>query len=239
MERSKQRTKIKESTGERIFTGVIYAILILFCAIIVFPLLHIVSGSFSDPMALLRGEVSFWPKGFTFSMYEKVFKDASIWQGYGNTIVYTVLGILYQRGAHRLCGVSAFPQGFYGRNLFMGVFVFTMFFTGGMIPTFLIVQRLHLLNTMWALILPTAVSTYNLIIMRTFFESTIPFELVESASLDGCNDLVIFFRIVLPLSGPILAVMVLFYGVAAVELLVSGAVVHQRPRPVSPADGAA
>ena len=92
MERTKQRTKIKESTGERIFTGVIYAILILFCAIIVFPLLHIVSGSFSDPMALLRGEVSFWPKGFTFSMYEKVFKDASIWQGYGNTIVYTVLG---------------------------------------------------------------------------------------------------------------------------------------------------
>ena len=89
MERTKQRTKIKESTGERIFTGVIYAILILFCAIIVFPLLHIVSGSFSDPMSLLRGEVSFWPKGFTFSMYEKVFKDASIWQGYGNTIVYT------------------------------------------------------------------------------------------------------------------------------------------------------
>ena len=198
MERTKQRTKIKESTGERIFTGVIYAILILFCAIIVFPLLHIVSGSFSDPMALLRGEVSFWPKGFTFSMYEKVFKDASIWQGYGNTIVYTVLGTCI---SVVLTAFAAYPlsrKDFYGRNLFMGVFVFTMFFTGGMIPTFLIVQRLHLLNTMWALILPTAVSTYNLIIMRTFFESTIPFELVESASLDGCNDLVIFFRIVLP-----------------------------------------
>lgn len=195
MERTKQRTKIKESTGERIFTGVIYAILILFCAIIVFPLLHIVSGSFSDPMALLRGEVSFWPKGFTFSMYEKVFKDASIWQGYGNTIVYTVLGTCI---SVVLTAFAAYPlsrKDFYGRNLFMGVFVFTMFFTGGMIPTFLIVQRLHLLNTMWALILPTAVSTYNLIIMRTFFESTIPFELVESASLDGCNDLVIFFRI--------------------------------------------
>ena len=182
MERTKQRTKIKESTGERIFTGVIYAILILFCAIIVFPLLHIVSGSFSDPMALLRGEVSFWPKGFTFSMYEKVFKDASIWQGYGNTIVYTVLGTCI---SVVLTAFAAYPlsrKDFYGRNLFMGVFVFTMFFTGGMIPTFL--------------------------------ESTIPFELVESASLDGCNDLVIFFRIVLPLSGPILAVMVLFYGVA-------------------------
>lgn len=95
----------------------------------------------------------------------------------------------------------------------MGLFVFTMFFNGGMIPTFLIVQRLNLLDTFWALILPTAVSTYNLIIMRTFFQSTIPFELVESASLDGCTDLGIFFRIVLPLSGPIIAVMVLFYGV--------------------------
>ena len=223
MERTKQRTKIKESTGERIFTGVIYAILILFCAIIVFPLLHIVSGSFSDPMALLRGEVSFWPKGFTFSMYEKVFKDASIWQGYGNTIVYTVLGTCI---SVVLTAFAAYPlsrKDFYGRNLFMIHQVHMSqvpglikdgIITGGMIPTFLIVQRLHLLNTMWALILPTAVSTYNLIIMRTFFESTIPFELVESASLDGCNDLVIFFRIVLPLSGPILAVMVLFYGVA-------------------------
>ena len=134
MERTKQRTKIKESTGERIFTGVIYAILILFCAIIVFPLLHIVSGSFSDPMALLRGEVSFWPKGFTFSMYEKVFKDASIWQGYGNTIVYTVLGTCI---SVVLTAFAAYPlsrKDFYGRNLFMGVFVFTMFFTGGMIP---------------------------------------------------------------------------------------------------------
>ena len=150
MERTKQRTKIKESTGERIFTGVIYAILILFCAIIVFPLLHIVSGSFSDPMSLLRGEVSFWPKGFTFSMYEKVFKDSSIWQGYGNTIVYTVLGTCI---SVVLTAFAAYPlsrKDFYGRNLFMGVFVFTMFFTGGMIPTFLIVQRLHLLNTMWA-----------------------------------------------------------------------------------------
>src|SRR5699024_7265267 len=99
---------------------------------------------------------------------------------------------------------------FYGRNIFMGLFVFTMFFTGGMIPTFLIVQQLGLLDTMWALVLPTAVSTYNLIIMRTFFQSTIPFELVESAELDGCNDLRIFFSIVIPLSGPIFAVMVLF-----------------------------
>ena len=129
------------------------------------------------------------------------------------SILYTVLGTCISVA---LTACAAYPlsrKDFYGRNLFMGLFVFTMFFTGGMIPTFLIVQRLNLLNTIWAMVLPTAVSTYNLIIMRTFFESTIPFELVESASLDGCNDIVIFFRIVLPLSGPILAVMVLFYGV--------------------------
>lgn len=238
MERTKQRTKIKESTGERIFTGVIYAILILFCAIIVFPLLHIVSGSFSDPMALLRGEVSFWPKGFTFSMYEKVFKDASIWQGYGNTIVYTVLGTCI---SVVLTAFAAYPlsrKDFYGRNLFMGVFVFTMFFTGGMIPTFLIVQRLHLLNTMWALILPTAVSTYNLIIMRTFLNPPFPSSWWNPPRWTAATTLSSFphraaaFRPHSCGHGAVLRC-------GAVELLVSGAVVHQRPRPVSPADGAA
>ena len=205
--------KIKEARGERIFTWTIYGILILFCALIIFPLLHIISGSFSDPMSLLRGEVSFWPKGFTLTMYEKVFKDSSIWRGYRNTIFYTVMGTAISVAITTCAAYSLSRKDFYGKNIFMGMFVFTMFFNGGMIPTFLIVQRLNLLNTFWALILPTAVSTYNLIIMRTFFQSTIPFELVESASLDGCTDLGIFFRIVLPLSGPIIAVMVLFYGV--------------------------
>lgn len=205
--------KIKETRGERIFTWTIYGILFLFCALIIFPLLHIISGSFSDPMSLLRGEVSFWPKGFTLTMYEKVFKDSSIWRGYRNTIFYTVMGTAISVAITTCAAYSLSRKDFYGKNIFMGMFVFTMFFNGGMIPTFLIVQRLNLLNTFWALILPTAVSTYNLIIMRTFFQSTIPFELVESASLDGCTDLGIFFRIVLPLSGPIIAVMVLFYGV--------------------------
>lgn len=205
--------KIKEARGERIFTWTIYGILFLFCALIIFPLLHIISGSFSDPMSLLRGEVSFWPKGFTLTMYEKVFKDSSIWRGYRNTIFYTVMGTAISVAITTCAAYSLSRKDFYGKNIFMGMFVFTMFFNGGMIPTFLIVQRLNLLNTFWALILPTAVSTYNLIIMRTFFQSTIPFELVESASLDGCTDLGIFFRIVLPLSGPIIAVMVLFYGV--------------------------
>lgn len=207
-------TKVRLTTGDRIFSWIVSILLLIFCALIVFPLLHIIAGSFSDPMSLLRGEVGFLPKGFTLDMYTRVFKNNDIWRGYGNTIIYTVVGTLI---SVVLTAFGAYPlsrRDFYGRNIFMGLFVFTMFFTGGMIPTFLIVQQLGLLDTMWALVLPTAVSTYNLIIMRTFFQSTIPFELVESAELDGCNDLRIFFSIVIPLSGPIFAVMVLFYGVA-------------------------
>ena len=147
-------------------------------------------------------------------MYETVFKDKEIWQGYWNTIVYTVVGTLI---SVTLTAFGAYPlsrKDFYGRNVYMGLFVFTMFFTGGMIPTYLLVKQLKMLNTMWALVLPSAVSTYNLIIMRTFFQTSIPGELAESASLDGCSDLGVFFRIVIPLSAPIFAVMVLFYGVA-------------------------
>ena len=211
---TKKKNKIQESFGERMYSFVVYALLTVLCLLIVIPLLHIISGSFSDPMSLLRGEVGLLPKGLTTSMYEKVFKDSEIWQGYWNTIVYTVVGTLISV-ALTACG--AYPlsrKDFFGRNVFMGLFVFTMFFTGGMIPTYLLVKGLGMLDTMWALVLPSAVSTYNLIIMRTFFQTSIPGELAESASLDGCNDLGIFFRIVIPLSAPIFAVMVLFYGVA-------------------------
>lgn len=209
-----KKNKIHESFGERLYTFVIYALLIVFCLMILIPLLHIISGSFSDPMALLKGEVGLLPKGLTLSMYKTVFKDAEIWQGYWNTIVYTVVGTLI---SVVLTAFGAYPlsrKDFFGRNVFMGLFAFTMFFTGGMIPTYLLVKQLHMLNTMWSLVLPSAVSTYNLIIMRTFFQTSIPGELAESASLDGCNDLGIFFRIVIPLAAPIFAVMVLFYGVA-------------------------
>lgn len=214
MVKKKQNNRIHESFGERMYTYVVNILLILFCLMILIPLLHIISGSFSNPMSLLRGEVGLLPKGFTLKMYETVFKDSDIWQGYWNTIVYTVVGTLISV-ALTACG--AYPlsrKDCFGRNVFMGLFVFTMFFTGGMIPTYLLVKNLGMLNSMWALVLPSAVSTYNLIIMRTFFQSSIPGELVESASLDGCNDLGVFFRIVIPLSAPIFAVMVLFYGVA-------------------------
>lgn len=214
MVRLRRQNKIKESFGERLYTFVVYALLACFCLLILIPLMHIIAGSFSDPMALLKGEVTLLPKGFTLDMYKKVFQDDEIWQGYWNTIVYTVVGTTI---SVVLTACGAYPlsrKDFYGKNVFMGLFAFTMFFTGGMIPTYLLVKQLKMLNTIWAMVLPSAVSTYNLIIMRTFFQTTIPGELVESASLDGCNDLGVFFRIVIPLSAPIFAVMVLFYGVA-------------------------
>lgn len=214
MVKLRRKNKIHESFGERLYSFVVYALLIVFCLLILIPLLHIIAGSFSDPMALLKGEVSLLPKGFTLDMYKKVFQDDEIWQGYWNTIVYTVVGTCI---SVVLTACGAYPlsrKDFFGKNVFMGLFAFTMFFTGGMIPTYLLVKNLKMLNTIWALVLPSAVSTYNLIIMRTFFQTTIPGELVESAALDGCNDLGVFFRIVIPLAAPIFAVMVLFYGVA-------------------------
>ena len=127
-------TKVKESIGERIYTIVVYLLLILISATIILPLLHIISGSFSDPMQLLTGNVSFWPKGFTTSMYEKVLKDASIWTGYLNTILYTVLGTLI---SVTLTACAAYPlsrKDLFGRNVFISLFIFTMFFNGGIDP---------------------------------------------------------------------------------------------------------
>lgn len=212
--RLRKKNKIKESFGERLYTVVVYTLLTGFGLLILIPLMHIISGSFSDPMALLKGEVGLLPEGFNLNMYKLVFRDDEIWQSYRNTIVYTVVGTCI---SVTLTACGAYPlsrKDFYGKNFFMGMFAFTMYFTGGMIPTYLLVKNLGMLDTMWALVLPSAVSTYNLIIMRTFFQTSIPDELVESAAIDGCNDLGVFFRIVIPLAAPIFAVMVLFYGVS-------------------------
>lgn len=202
-----------KTVGDKVFDAIVILVLLLVTVVILLPFLHIISGSFSNPMSLLKGEVVFLPKNFTLDMYEKVFKSQDIWTGYLNTIIYTVLGTFI---SVFLSCCAAYPlsrKDFFGKNVFMGIFAFTMFFSGGMIPTYLIVKDLNMLNTVWAIVLPSAISTYNMIIMRTFFSTTIPDEMVESASMDGYNDLQIFAKIVLPLSMPIIAVMVLFYGV--------------------------
>ncbi|TDF99509.1 carbohydrate ABC transporter permease [Paenibacillus piri] len=204
---------IKESFSEKLFEAVIILILLAICTSVLYPVLLIVSSSLSDPIAVLKGQVLLLPVNPTLLVYDMVFNNPEIWGTYGNTIIYTVVGTFVNVA---LTALGAYPlsrRDFYGKNIFMLLFVFTMFFSGGMIPSYLLVKNLGLLNTMWALILPGAVSTWNLIIMRTFFQSTIPVELQESAFIDGASDLTVFWKIVLPLSAPILAVMTLFYGV--------------------------
>ena len=202
-------TRIRETPGEVAFQWGVNIILILFCLLIVLPLLHIISGSFSDPMTLLQGKVGFLPKGFTLSMYEKVFKDNSIWRGYGNTVFYAILAILV---GIPLTIMAAYPlsrQDFALKGFIMKVYTVTMFFSGGLIPTYLLVVGLGLYNSIWALILP-GVSVWNIIVVRSFIMTRIPQEILEAAKLDGCNNVIFLIKIVVPLSVPVLVVIGLY-----------------------------
>jgi putative aldouronate transport system permease protein len=177
-----------------------------------FPFIYMAAVSLSDDVFVLKGEVSFYPKGFTTKMYEHVLGDPRIGTGYMNTVLYVSLGttislIVTSMGAYALS-----RKRLIFRKAFMLGIVFTILFHGGMIPTFLVVKNLGLVDTIWAMVLPTAVSTWNLIIMRTFFEN-IPEELEEAGIIDGLTDIGVFLRIVLPLSKPVLATISLFYAV--------------------------
>lgn len=210
---SKREAAIKPSLGDKIFDAVNTALLILVLVIVLYPLYFVLIASLSDSSAVLNGEVWLWPKDITFTGYEKIFKNKDLLVGYANTILYTVLGTSINLAMTVMAAYPLSRRDLYGRNSLMAMFVFTMFFSGGLIPTYLLVKNLGMINTVWAMVLPSAVSVYNIIIMRTFFQTTIPVEIQESASIDGCSNLQILFRIVLPLSAPIIAVMVLFYAV--------------------------
>ncbi|WP_217556645.1 carbohydrate ABC transporter permease [Paenibacillus sp. GbtcB18] len=202
-----------QSTREKAFDWAVYALLTIVSLIVLYPLVFVLVASFSSPEAVMRGEVWLWPKNITWMGYTKIFQNNEILTGYLNTIVYTVVGTAINL---ILSIAAAYPlsrKDFAGRNAISALMVFTMFFSGGMVPTYLLVKNLGMLNTMWALVIPGAVSVYNIIIMRTFFQSSIPGEMQEAASIDGCSNLGILWKIVLPLSMPIIAVMILFYSV--------------------------
>ncbi|MFE4571552.1 carbohydrate ABC transporter permease [Paenibacillus chitinolyticus] len=202
-----------QSTREKAFDWAVYALLSLVSLIVLYPLVFVLVASFSSPEAVMRGEVWLWPKDITWMGYTKIFQNNEILTGYLNTIVYTVVGTAINL---ILSVAAAYPlsrKDFAGRNAISALMVFTMFFSGGMVPTYLLVKNLGMLNTMWALVIPGAVSVYNIIIMRTFFQSSIPGEMQEAASIDGCSNFGILWKIVLPLSMPIIAVMILFYSV--------------------------
>ncbi|MCU6709048.1 carbohydrate ABC transporter permease [Paenibacillus sp. J5C_2022] len=182
--------------------------------IVLYPLWYVFIASISSPEKVLVGEVWLWPSDLQFVGYERLLQNGEVIRGYANTIMYTVGGTALNLA---LTIAAAYPlsrKDFDGRGLFTGIIVFTMFFGGGLIPTYLLVKDLNLLNTFWALILPSAISVWNVIIMRTFFQTGIPYELQEAAFIDGCSNMQALIRIILPISGPVIAVMLLFYGVS-------------------------
>ncbi|MFS0726511.1 carbohydrate ABC transporter permease [Paenibacillus sp. 1P07SE] len=204
---------IKETKGDKAFLVLVYIILTAALVVVAYPLIYIVSASISNPNVVASGEMWLLPKQITFEGYKRVFEDAAIWNGYLNTIIYTAVGTAVNLAVTLPAAYAMSRRDMVGRNLFMALFMVTMFFSGGLVPTYLIVKNLGLVNTMWALILPAATSVWNLIVCRTFFQSTMPKELQEAAEIDGCSDFRLFFQIVLPLSTALIAVMALFFGV--------------------------
>ena len=202
-----------KTTGDIVFDIVNYAFLTVIGLISLYPLIFILSASVSDPIKIWNGEVWLLPKGVSLEGYMRILKDSDLWRGYSNSLGYTVLGTSISLILTILAAYPMSRKDFKAKNILMAVYTFTMFFNGGLIPTYLLVRNIHMLDTIWAVILPTAVSTTNIIISRTFFQSNIPDALYEAAEIDGCSDFRFFISMVLPLSGAIIAVMALFDGV--------------------------
>ncbi|WP_284645160.1 carbohydrate ABC transporter permease [Paenibacillus silviterrae] len=201
------------SRTDRLFDLVNYSVLSLVFIIVLYPLYFVIIASISDPTFVNSGQITLLPKGITFDGYARIFQDDSILNGYGNSIVYTVVGTAISLLFTLPAAYALSRKDMDGRNLIMYLVTFTMFFSGGLIPTFLLVKKLGILNSMWALILPVAVGPWNLIIARSFFQSTIPDELREAAQIDGCDDMTFFAQIVLPLSAALITILLLFYAV--------------------------
>ncbi|SIQ79473.1 MULTISPECIES: carbohydrate ABC transporter permease [unclassified Paenibacillus] len=199
--------------GERVFDLAVYALSGLILIVVLYPLLFVLSASFSDPQKVLDGEMWLLPAGFTLDAYKEVLGYEGVWRSYGNTLLYTGVGTAVNLLLTTLAAYPLSRRDLPGRGLLMFGIAFTMFFSGGIIPTYLVVKDLHLVNTFWAMIVPTAIATYNLIVMRTYFQNGIPWELQEAALIDGCSNTRLLASVILPLSKPILAVMVLFYAV--------------------------
>lgn len=176
-----------------------------------YPFLYILALSLSDKSAVIAGKVSLFPVGFNLTAYKNLFQSAAFLQGYRNTLVYTAVFTLLSLTMTTLCAYPLAKRGLKGRGYFMGFFVFTMFFGGGLIPGYIVTKTLLGLNNLWVIVIPGCISVYNMIIMRTFFMG-IPVALEEAAEIDGYNPLQILLHIVLPLSKPIIATMALFYA---------------------------
>ncbi|MFI0091661.1 carbohydrate ABC transporter permease [Streptomyces bobili] len=208
------RTSVDQPTrGYRVFQGINGVILTAVVVVTLYPFINIIARSFSGERQIRAGEVTLWPKGFDLTTYRIVFTDDVFWRGYGNTLFYTVVSTLVAMVLTTCYAYVLSKKHLKGRNVLVGIAVFTMFFSGGLIPNYVLITSLGLKNSVWAIALPNAISVFNLLVMKAFFES-LPTELEEAAEIDGLSTYGTLLRIVLPLSKAVIATMVLFYSVS-------------------------
>ena len=205
---------MENTASDKVFSFFNYFFLTIIALLVVYPLIFIISASLSNPIHVLNGEIWLWPKGLNFDAYKKLFSNHDIVNGFLNTVKYTVVGTVINVVLTIMAAYPLSRKDFVGRNVIMGILVFTMFFSGGLIPSYLLIKSLGMIDTFWVMVIPNAVSVFNIIIMRTFFQATIPLELQEAAMIDGAGNIRILLKVVLPLSMPVIAVMILFYAVA-------------------------
>ncbi|MDD6884565.1 MAG: carbohydrate ABC transporter permease [Eubacteriales bacterium] len=208
-----KKNQIRRSFGDAVFDWINLALLLLVVVLMLYPLYFTVVASLSDPYATARGETYFWVKDFTLDAYRNVFINKQIWSGYANSIFYTVVGTAWALAVTIPCAYAMSRKHLKGAGILMGMFVFTMYFSGGLIPSYMLIKNLGLFNKRLALILPAGISVYNMIVARTFYRTNFPDDLYEAAKIDGCCEFGIFFKIAVPVSGAIIAVIALFVAV--------------------------
>ncbi len=202
------------SLSDKAFERINFIFVLMITLIIVYPLIFVISASISDPHAVNTGKVWLWPVDVTFDGFIRVFQNKAIWIGYKNTIIYTLVGTAIHLFILLPCAYALSRKELMAKKFFLWFILFTMLFNGGLIPTYLVVRGLDMINTMWAIVIPGVVGAWSILVARSFFQQTIPDQLVEASKIDGASDFYLFIRIVLPLSLPIIAVMALFHAVA-------------------------
>ncbi len=207
-------SRIKESLGDRVFIFINSTIMIIIILVMLYPLYFVLIASLSNPQAVATGKVTIWIVDFALDSYKNMYKDSRIWVGYRNTGIYTIVGTLYNLAILLPAAYALSKRKLPGRIGLTWFFLFTMYFGGGMIPSYLLNNAIGWINTPYILMFSASLSAYNLVVTRTFFQSSIPEEVYESGRIDGASNVGLFFLIALPLSMPIIAVMALFYGVA-------------------------
>jgi multiple sugar transport system permease protein/putative aldouronate transport system permease protein len=208
------KRQIQRSAGDRVFFAVSYSVVTLLTLIVLYPLVFILSASFSSAEAVSTGKVILFPVDFSTVGYQKVFENPRVWTGYRNTLLYTVLGTFINVFMTLICAYPLARKNLPHKGLLTFLFTFTMLFSGGLIPTYLLIRSLNMINTVWVMVIPGAISVYQMIITRTFIRTTIPEELLEATQIDGCNDFRFFRMFIVPLSKAVIAVIALQYAVA-------------------------